>query len=372
MTRPVSGKKRILVFSASYGGAAHGAAESIAAYYRARCADTVELTVIDPLEEYLPSVNVLARFAYQQGTEFFPAGLGDLAEMVRRGSRNQVIAALDAGGLERIAQHLAAHAPDVVVSTSPIAAGIAAELSSDLSFSAVSVVTDFDAGDSWIHPSTGLFFVSCREVRDELVVRGTPWDRIIVSGVPVAEKFASGATGPALRSYLGIADRFTVLLLATASPQVDSDDMAARLGSAGIQVMAAAGANARVQRRLMAVTEKTGLVRVFGYTQEMPALMRGSDVLVAHAGGVALAEALAVGLPLIILGPVPGGETRNVDVLVNSGAALLSRDEYDAVEKVKFLSTHPERLAQMVDNAGTLGRQKAVQTICERVLAATR
>ena len=110
-------------------------------------------------------------------------------------------------------------------------------------------------------------------------------------------------------------------------------------------------------------------MRVFGYTEEMPALMRGSDVLVAHAGGIALAESLAVGLPLVILGPVPCRETRNVDALVNNGAALLSRDEADAVEKVKFLSTHPDRLTQMVANAGTLGKPGAVQTICERVLA---
>lgn len=372
MTRRPPAKKRIVVFSSSYGGASHRAAEAIAAYYRRRCADAVDITVIDPLEQCMPNVNVLAKFAYQQAAEFFPAGRGQLADLARRDPQNQVVAGLSAGGLTRVAAILTEHGADVVISTSPIAAGIAAELSSDLPLSAVHVVTDFDGRDSWIHPRTALFFVSCREVRDELAVAGTPWDRIIVSGIPLAEKFETDGTGPGLRSYLGIADRFTALLLATASPQVDSDDMASQLAGAGIQVMAAAGANARVQRRLIAVSENTPLVRVFGFTEEMPALMRGSDVLVAHAGGIALAESLAVGLPLVILGPVPSRETRNVDALMNNGAALLSRDEVDAVEKVKFLSTHPERLTQMVANAGTLGRPGAVQTICERVLALAR
>jgi len=366
------GKKRIVVFSASYGGAAHGAAESIAAYYRERCAETVEVTVVDPLEQFMASVNVLAKFAYQQASEFFPAGHGDLVTLARQMPQNQVITALSTGVLARVGEYLTEHGADLVVSTSPIAAGIAAELSTALPFSAVSVVTDYDTRGSWVHPRTALFFVSCREVRDELAVAGTPWDRIIVSGIPVAEKFATDGSGAGLRSYLGIADRFTALLLATASPQVDSDDMASQLADAGIQVMAAAGASGRVQRRLMAVSEKTGLVRVFGFTEEMPALMRGSDVLVAHAGGIALAESVAVGLPLVILGPVPGRETRNVDALVNNGAALLSRDEDDAVEKVKFLSTHPERLTQMIANAGTLGRPDAVQTLCERILAFAR
>jgi len=372
MAQRASGTTRVVVLSASYGGAAHGVSESIGAYYRTRCSDTVELTIIDPLAQFMPSVNVLAKFAYQQASEFFPAGRGNLAELSRLGPKNQVVAGLAAGGLDRIADYLAEHDPDVVISTSPIAAGVAAELSVKMSFAAVSVVTDYATRDSWIHPRTALFFVPSRDVRDELAVGGTPWDRIIVSGVPVADKFATGGTGAGLRSYLGIADRFTALLLATASPQVDSDHMAAELASAGIQVMAAAGANARVQRRLMAVSEKTELVRVFGFTEEMPALMRGSDVLVAHAGGIALAEALAVGLPLVVLGPVPGLEIRNVDALVNNGAALLSRDESDAVEKVKFLSSHPERLTQMVANAATLGKLDAVQTMCERVLAFAR
>ncbi len=372
MTRRSVSKKRVVVFSASYGGAAHGAAQSIAAYYRERCAETVDVTIVDPVEQFMPNVNVLAKFAYQQASEFFPAGYGDVADMARQDPKNQVITALTIGGLAQVREYLTRQPADLVVSTSPIAAGIAAELSAQLPFSAVSVVADYDTRDSWIHPRTELFCVSCRDVRDELAVAGTPWDRIVVSGIPVAEKFATGGTGAGLRSYLGIADRFTALLLATSSPQVDSDDMASQLAAAGIQVMAAAGASARVQRRLMAVSEKTGLVRVFGFTEEMPALMRGSDVLVAHAGGIALAESLAVGLPLVILGPVPSGETHNVDALVHNGAALLSRDETDAVEKVKFLSTHPDRLTQMVANAGTLGRPDAVQTLCERVLASVR
>ena len=73
-------------------------------------------------------------------------------------------------------------------------------------------------------------------------------------------------------------------------------------------------------------------------------MMRAADVLVGKAGGLTVSEALAVGLPLIIYNPVPGQELYNVDFLVNYGAGLLARDEDDVVEKVRFLSTHPERL----------------------------
>ncbi len=88
-------------------------------------------------------------------------------------------------------------------------------------------------------------------------------------------------------------------------------------------------------------------------------MMRAADVLVGKAGGLTVSEALAVGLPLIIYNPVPGQELYNVDFLVNFGAGLLSRDEDDVVEKVRFLSTHPERLKQMTDDAAMLGKPGA-------------
>ena len=101
-------------------------------------------------------------------------------------------------------------------------------------------------------------------------------------------------------------------------------------------------------------------------------MMRAADVLVGKAGGLTVSEALAMGLPLIIFNPVPGQELFNVDFLVNYGAGLQARDEADVVEKVRFLSTHPDRLEQMASNAGQLGKPAAAATVCERVLAAVR
>jgi len=194
----------------------------------------------------------------------------------------------------------------------------------------------------------------------------------VVSGIPVAEKFAEEFERAKLRRELGLGDRFTALLTAAAGLPGDVRDIAAQLAGWGIQVAAVTGHNSRLKRRLDTLAKKADLVKVFGYTNDMHKMMRAADVLVGKAGGLTVSEALAVGLPLIIYNPVPGQELYNVDFLVNYGAGLLSRDEDDVVEKVRFLSTHPERLDQMAVNASTLGKPGAAQTICERVLAALR
>jgi processive 1,2-diacylglycerol beta-glucosyltransferase len=195
---------------------------------------------------------------------------------------------------------------------------------------------------------------------------------VVVSGIPVAEKFAEQFDRATLRRELGLADRFTALLTAAAGLPGDVRDIAAQLAGWGIQVAAVTGNNSRLKRRMDTLAKKAELVRVYGYTSDMHKMMRGADVLVGKAGGLTVSEALAVGLPLIIYNPVPGQELYNVDFLVNYGAGMLSRDEDDVVEKVRFLSTHPERLQQMALNAGTLGKPAAAQAVCERVLAALR
>ena len=99
--------------------------------------------------------------------------------------------------------------------------------------------------------------------------------------------------------------------------------------------------------------------------------MRAADVLVGRAGGATTARAVSIGLPQIIYNPVPGQERRNVDFLVNCGAALFARDADDVEEKVRFVSTHPDRLRQLAENAAALGGVDAVQVVCERTLATT-
>ncbi len=365
-------KRRILVFSASFGGGHRSAAEAILRYYRAHHADQVEVEIVDFFDEFMPSVNVLAKFAYQQSVAFFPALYGTFFEVSNQFPTNPVVHELKILGFQRATNFIDRYRPDAVISTFPVAGGVVSDIKQERPLVAATVVTDWGVHRTWLHPSTDLYFVACKEVREDLVVRKIPWDRVVVSGIPVHEKFSEPMERQACRKDLGLGDRFTVLLTSAAGLTSDVRDIAGELAAAGIQVAAATGTNSRLKRRLDTLSKKADLVRVFGHTPDMHKMMRAADVLVGKAGGLTVSESLAMGLPLIIYNPVPGQEIYNVDFLVNSGAGLLSRDEEDVVEKVKFLSTHPERLEQLGLNAQGLGKPAAAQTVCERVLAAVR
>jgi processive 1,2-diacylglycerol beta-glucosyltransferase len=372
MPTRLAGKTRILVFSASFGGGHRSAAEALVRYYRSHYADTVDVRIVDFFQEFMPSVNVLAKFGYQQSVQFFPALYGNFYDVSNKLPTNPVVHELRTMGFARAAAYIGEYRPDAVISTFPIAGGVVSDIKADRPLITGTVITDYGVHRAWLHPATDFYFCACKEVREDLVMRGIPWDRTVVSGIPVAEKFAEQFDRTALRRELGLSDRFTALLTAAAGLPGDLRDIAKQLAGSGIQVAAVTGHNARLKRRLDTLSRKADLVTVFGYTNEMHKMMRAADVLVGKAGGLTVSEALSVALPLIIYNPVPGQELYNVDFLVNYGAGLLSRDEDDVVEKVRFLSTHPQRLQQMAANAGTLGKPEAAQTICERVLAAVR
>lgn len=363
-------KRKILIFSASFGGGHRSAATALLRYFEAHYPKEVDVKVIDFFEEFMPGVNVLAKFAYQQSVAFFPDLYGSFFEVSNALPSNPVVHELRLMGFQRATNYIDSFAPDAVISTFPVAGGVVSDIKLERPMVVATVVTDYGVHRTWLHPATDFYFVASREVREDLVIRGIDWDRVIVSGIPVREMFSEELTRAQCRKDLGLAERFTVLLTAAAGLTSDVRDIALELTTAGVQVLAVAGGNARLKRRLDTLAKKSELLHVVGFTNEMHKMMRAADVLVGKAGGLTVSEALAVGLPLIIYNPVPGQEIYNVDFLVNSGAGLLSRDEEDVVEKVRFLSAHPGRLEQMRENAKALGKPSAAQGICERVLAA--
>jgi processive 1,2-diacylglycerol beta-glucosyltransferase len=364
--------KRIVIMSASFGGPHRLVAEALAAYYRERYPGEVEARVLDFLEEFVPSANVLARFAYTQPAAFFPTGSGSLGDLVNRLPSNPVLDELKATGSERVADFLSASEPDAVVSTLPIAGAVVSETRPRSDMVSATVITDYRGDGLWLQPATDLYFVPCNEVREDLVVKGVAWNRIVTSGVAVNGAFARRIDQTSCRRDLGLSERFTALFSASAGSVGDVRGVAEDLAAAGIQVVVLTGSNRRLRTRLESLTRSQPLVQVFGYSEEMNKMMGAADVFVGRAGGLMVSEALATGTPVIISSPVPGQELGNVDFLVNYGAGLAARDEADVVEKVRFLSTHPDRLEQMADNAGRLGKPAAAASVCERVLAAVR
>ena len=135
-----------------------------------------------------------------------------------------------------------------------------------------------------------------------------------------------------------------------------------------MQILIVAGHNKTLYSQLLRfrIKSKNNLV-VFGFVDNMHELMGVSDVIVTKAGGLTVSEALAKSLPIIIIAPIIGQETRNCEVLVDKGAGIkVNRvEELDGV--VEQLLLDKDRFNTMKNNARQLGRPESAKNIVEIV-----
>jgi processive 1,2-diacylglycerol beta-glucosyltransferase len=91
--------------------------------------------------------------------------------------------------------------------------------------------------------------------------------------------------------------------------------------------------------------------------------MRAADVLVSKPGGLTSSEALAAGLPMVMLRPLPGQEERNARYLQESGIGVRAQTSRDLIDVLDRLLAEPIRMQRMAQNARRMARPHAADAV---------
>ncbi|HEY6409070.1 MAG TPA: glycosyltransferase, partial [Ktedonobacteraceae bacterium] len=111
-------------------------------------------------------------------------------------------------------------------------------------------------------------------------------------------------------------------------------------------------------------------VKVFGFVQNMPEMMRASDVIITKAGPGTINEALACGLPMILSGYVPGQEEGNVDFVLKNDVGILAHDSIELVDGLRRLvKPGSATMRRQQENAKRLSRPQASFAIANCILS---
>jgi UDP-N-acetylglucosamine:LPS N-acetylglucosamine transferase len=188
-------------------------------------------------------------------------------------------------------------------------------------FRAVVYCPDVAAHKLWVHEGTDLFLVSSAAAAAS-VRRFLPRARIATVPPPVRSAFYDAPGQAAARQRLGIPQAARCALL------IDSGwgfaplpAAAAALADAGVHVLAVAGRNARVERRLRELAAGRPTLQPFGFTDRVPELMAAADVVIALPGAATCAEARVVGRRLLLLDVMPGHGRDNLLHELEQGSA---------------------------------------------------
>ena len=235
-------------------------------------------------------------------------------------------------------------------------------------------VTDFDVHALWIHPHMSGYFAAHDEVAWRMAERGIPAGRIRTTGIPIMPVFGEQRDRAACAAEFGLDPKRTTLLMMSGGAGVGGiETLAERLLhlEGDFQLVALAGKNERLLEDLKGVAARYPC-RLFpmGFTRVIERIMAASDLAITKPGGLTTSECLAVGLPMIVVSPIPGQEERNADFLLENGAAMKACDGGALAWRVAALLQDRQRLLTMGANARRLGRPDAAREVLEHVLGA--
>lgn len=234
------------------------------------------------------------------------------------------------------------------------------------------VVTDFDIHMLWVHKHLSGYCVASDEVAWRLQDRGVELKDIHVTGIPIMPAFAERPAREECARELGIdPSRLTLLLMSGGAGVGRIQSLARRLLAIShqFQLIALAGKNLRLLNDLRKIAaEHPGRMVPMGFTASIERVMAASDLAITKSGGLTTSECLAVGLPMIVVSPIPGQEERNADYLLEHGAAFKAYDEAGLEFRVRGLLENGKQLQTLQSNARQLGRPHAAEAILNHVL----
>jgi UDP-N-acetylglucosamine:LPS N-acetylglucosamine transferase len=365
--------KKILILTADYGyghrSAANAIAEALNETYRQECA----VEIINPL------VDPRAPAFFQENQNDYDKVVREMPDLYKLGyqaSESRLVGSLvnstfTLALFNVLREIIRQRQPDVIVCTYLFYQGI---LSAAFSVEKhhiplLTVVTDLETVQPlWFHPAADLCLVPTQTVYDLAIEAGLPPQNVKITGIPVRPDLVKDNQDQAsIKQSLGWhPDLFTVL--AIGSKRVEHLYDALRiLNHSGLplQLVVIAGGDDELYQRFQE-TEWHVETHIYNYVTEMGTFMRAADCVLSKAGGLTVSEALACGLPMILIDVIPGQETGNANHVVSGNAGVLARDPIDVLETVcHWLEKDRQSYQHQAQNARRLGHPRAAYDVAD-------
>ncbi len=234
-------------------------------------------------------------------------------------------------------------------------------------------ITDFDAHTLWIHKWMNGYFVAHDELAWRISERGITFENVHVTGIPIMPSFSEILCRRECSEELGLNPSvMTILLMSGGDGIGDSHKLAERLllaGEGDFQIIALAGKNEKLLKKFTLLAERhPGKLFPLGFIHTVERVMAASDFAITKPGGLTSSECLAMGLPMVVVSPIPGQEERNTDFLLEHGVAVKACDENALIWRVNMLLREPHRLKIMRDKALMIGRHDSARMVLDIVL----
>ncbi len=266
------------------------------------------------------------------------------------------------------------HNPDVVITTQAFPCEILSSYKrqSGHQFKLFAVLTDYAPHSFWISPEVDFFVVASDDVRERMLKKGVDPDKIKVLGIPIDPRFAIPKAKQKIKRQLRVPDDMPVVLIMGGGQGIgpfkkvvkEIDKLERRFA-----IISICGTNKRLYKSLQRLRPKLRHTMInFAYVDNVDELMEASDVIITKAGGLTVSEAMAKGLPMIIMNSLPGQEYNNLRFLLKHRIALRAEDGKEAARRLDRILKDKKVWQKLHTNALRLARPNSSLGLAHLVL----
>ena len=369
---------KILIFYAAYGGGHLSAAKSIKQYLDDNYTD-VETKLVDCVEYINKGLNTITTFAYKEMAKKAPWAWGEIYDHSQKGAMSHISSGANRFMSIKLYKLFEEFQPDIVISTHPFASQMTAYLKekNKTNCKLVSIMTDFASHDQWLVGSDYIdyIFVSHEGMKKEIIKKGIPASKIHATGIPLSNRFLEHFNRKEIKASFDLEYSKKTILFFGGGEFGLGKEKTLKILQAFIdnikdeyQIIAISGKNEKMQAKFEELVGNNPDVQVYGYTNEVPELMSISDLVVTKPGGLTITEALASGLPIVVINPIPGQEVENAEFLERKGVAVWIRKTEDPYEAVKELLDNPEQIKHMKIRSKLMAKRNSTRDICKIIM----
>lgn len=270
----------------------------------------------------------------------------------------------------KVRRYLDGYDPDIVICTHVFAAIIMdiLKVRNQTRAKTIGILTDFAFHPYWEEGLNLDYVVTPNELLlPQALKKGFSKNQVLPFGIPIDPKFSAKQNKEEALKKLGLsAKKRTVLLMSGSMGYGHIESTVKALDSVPLdfQIVVVCGNNETAKKRIEAMDLSKPSI-ILGYVDYVNMLMDAADCIITKPGGLTTSEALAKGLPMIIVDPIPGQEDRNTEFLLNNGIAMKVTPTAPLDELIWQLFYDGERLDCIKQSISHISKPESTKNICE-------
>lgn len=368
--------KKILIFYASYGGGHLSAANSIKDYLSNHY-ENIDVELIDCMKYINKPIEKITTTAYNEMAKKAPWAWGKIYSDSQKGPLAHITTRSNQVFAIKLLRLLREKKPDLIISTHPFGSQMCSYLKrkGKITSKIATILTDFAPHGQWLVGSdyTDYFFVAHNKMKEYLISKNIPENKIFATGIPISNKFLETFNTSKILSSLGLKENLkTVLFFAGGKFGLGKSRTLEIFNTFvndfnNIQVIAISGKNKKMYEefnQIVKIANKTNFIKVFEFVNNVPELMAVSDVVITKPGGLTTTESLVSGLPMIIINPIPGQEEENAQFLEHSNVGIWLKKQMNITETISNFLSDNKKLKQMKENTKKISNRNSTKDIC--------